>query len=194
MIGCVSDDPAGVLRLRPLAGAPLVAVALCAAAVTSASAQLLPADRPHLGTYAPFGGFRTANGVRSATVDFYALPQRGPETLFWGARREERRLGSTQVTWADSRSCPGLRGALERLETVPMPALNVPGLGGEPPVQLILDGGSTALWGMASSPDGGESDVVSASAQANSRFDAWIASFSTATQSCWRSEAPDVQP
>lgn len=102
--------------------------------------------------------------------------------------------GSAEVTWADSRSCPGLEGVLWSVTRISPPRWEVPGLtrarpkAGVRSIMLSSAPIKVEVWGRGLQ-GGGQPAEVSVSALGG-ELGQWATDAAAALSSCWSSQIP----
>ena len=88
----------------------------------------------------------------------------------------------SEVTWADTRTCPQARPLLASMRSIPVPRFAPVGSSEGPPI--VLDGISYTL---KSYSDHGQ---LTANTNVGTPVASWIEGAFTALEGCWRSQAP----
>jgi len=129
-----------------LAAIRTICLTLATAAILATPAAASEDDWPvlkgaRLDGLRPWSAFAVYRAESSTGVSLYL---RGAELV---ARRVEVRGAATTIDWASSRACPQLSMAAARMESLPVPRIEAPGVGrsprGGPP---RMDGDSYFLW------------------------------------------------
>ncbi|RZJ03586.1 MAG: hypothetical protein EON89_11010 [Brevundimonas sp.] len=101
-----------------------------------------------------------------------------------------------EVKWAASSQCAGLDQAVEGLERVGVPAVDVPLFGEHESDGLgstVKDGVSYTLWIRSPAWDGGgETRHLSATYSSFSALEAWYGAVTAAARDCWSPTPPDA--
>lgn len=103
-----------------------------------------------------------------------------------------RRLTGQAETWTTTERCPALSAALEGLEDLPIPRLDVPGLGRTPRgTAIALDGDSYFLWADGARWGGGaHAATLEVRAVNGSPLADWIDQTLTTAGGCWSAARP----
>ncbi len=121
----------------------------------------------------------------SETIEFLRGGAEGPggEVIL---RRTTRRLEDTpQVTWATSRTCPGVREAVARWDAMPMPAVVRPG----DAESLVLDGvGYTARFNGRYGAELGT--PMELSSNMGTPLSQWVSGTLSLLKPCWSDKRP----
>lgn len=110
----------------------------------------------------------------------------------WLARLESGRAEESQdVTWADSRNCPGLVAALESLERLSPVYPDIIGIGGENLANLLMDGATVILWTRyARAGDQNANVTLEVTGNLNSPAYDWWREARANLDGCWTREEP----
>lgn len=140
------------------------------------------------GAFAHYGG----RGERAYTrgVTLYASGA-GPGAALV-ARRVRAQGGPAYVDWTDSRRCPQLAQTARRLERLPMPGPDVPGVGPGAPPAAPDAGDSYMLWAGEARWRGGRSASLEVRGSDGSPLAAWMQAAFEALDGCWRLERPSL--
>jgi hypothetical protein len=138
------------------------------------------------GAFAHYGGRAEAAYTRGVTL--YAERQ-GAETVLV-ARRVRAQDGPAYVDWTDSRACPQLVEAARRLERLPMPGLDVPGVGAGAPAGPAADGDSYLLWADQARWRNGRGASLEVRGSDGSSLADWMQDAFRRLDGCWRLERP----
>lgn len=140
-------------------------------------------------------GVWVLTSIFSQPFDLPASVSRTP-TPRWVARRQTGRLEefSGEMTWADSRTCPALHGALWTLERLPLGNIDVAGVtpvrpsSGVASVMLPTHGPVVTVWAAGSQGDGAPINIR-ATAFGGPLVE-WFERSEMDLESCWSAEPP----
>lgn len=133
---------------------------------------------------AALGQFWTSNG-------FYAV--REPDgARRWIIRRAFGDLGGNKgLVWADSRTCPAVKTALEAMEALPPVRSEAPGLGVETLRPMPMDGIFHAFWNEGARTGAGQAAVaITIEGNMDSPVAEWWANAAAGLKACWTSQEP----
>ena len=106
------------------------------------------------------------------------------------AVRKASRTGSDAL-WASSKDCPALVDVLTRMEEIPAPRIDFPGIGESSSPNMVLDGVTYdlsvrwAIW-----DDNSIAYTLRMSGNVNSPLAAWTGTVEPALETCWTSNPP----
>lgn len=185
----------GALRtlLAPLAAS----AALAAPALLPGGASAAEDDWPILKSHRidglpPWGAFVVYPTAGASTgVSLYVLPaETGPAVL---TARRVRVAGEApaRIDWATGPACAALPAALARLEELPPPRIDVPGVGREARgSSVVADGASYFLWSSLAAYSGGAAGELEVRTVDGTPAAAWIDEALKAVEPCWSADAP----
>lgn len=110
----------------------------------------------------------------------------------WLARLESGRGEDRRdVSWADSRNCPGLVSALESLERLSPVYPDIIGIGGEDLPSLLMDGATVILWTRyARAGERNANVTLEVTGNLNSPAYDWWREVRATLDGCWTREEP----
>lgn len=158
-----------------------------AAAARAASRTILHRGaRPFatLDQVAALGQFWTSNSL-------YALRDAGGERR-WVIRRAFGDMGGNKgLAWADSRTCPAVKAALEAMEALPSIRPEAPGVGVEDWKPPPMDGIAHAFWNQgARTGPSGAAVAITIEGNMDSPVAAWWADAAMRLKGCWSEQEP----
>ncbi len=133
---------------------------------------------------AALGQFWTSNG-------FYAVRD-SDGGRHWVIRRAYGDLaGNKGLVWADSRTCPAVKSALEAMEALPAVRPEAPGLGVETLKPPPLDGIAHTFWNQGARTGPTEAAVeVTIQGNMDSPVAVWWAGAVERLKGCWKPDEP----
>ena len=133
---------------------------------------------------AALGQFWTSNSL-------YALRDAGGERR-WVIRRVFGDMGGNKgLVWADSRTCPAVKAALEAMEALPAVRPEAPGLGVEDWKPSGLDGVVHTFWNQgARTGSGGAAVEITIQGNMDAPVAVWWADATTRLKGCWSEREP----
>jgi hypothetical protein len=144
-------------------------------------------DVPPWGAFVVYPSF----GGPSVGVSLYMLrPENGPAVL--NARRVRVRGDlAARIDWASAKTCPALPAALAKLEDLPPPRIDVPGVGREPrEITVVADGSSYFLWSSLAAYSGGAIGELEVRTVDGTPAADWVDETLRALEPCWGSSEP----
>lgn len=184
--------------LRTILASLVATAALAAPVLAPQTAWAAEDDWPILKSHRidgvpPWGAFVVyrAAGQASTGVSLYLLaPEAGPAVLT--ARRVRvQGEGPALIDWAAADACPALPAALARLEELPPPRIDVPGVGRDIPASsMMADGASYFLWSSLANYSGGAVGELEVRTVDGTPAAAWIDETLKALAPCWGPAAP----
>lgn len=186
------------MRLLTMLILPVVVGGSASAQTTAATTATATAQDPRtaeLGHFPPVIVLEVRPALRltSETFSIYAPFDRPPReggTRFLAARRLTTGPGGDKIEWARISDCPGASEALEALERLQAPIVDVPTLGAEERVFPPPDGVTFALWSRWPKWPGAIGYELSLTSNLGTPLADWAQSFKTTMASCWTAEAP----
>lgn len=178
--------------LRIFVASLLATAALAAPALARAAEDDWPVLKSHrIDGTPPWGAFVVypPSGA-SVGVSLYLLaPKDGPAALT--ARRVQvQGEAPARIDWAFAPRCPALPDALARLEELPPPRIDVPGVGRESKASVVADGASYFLWSSLAAYSGGALGELEVRTVDGTPAAAWIDETLKALEPCWGPSAP----
>lgn len=165
-----------------------------------AQAQVEGGQRPdprtvELGHFPPVIVLEVRPALRPATETFsiYAPFDRPPNeggTRYLAVRRLTTGPDGDTIEWARASGCPGAVQALEALEHLPAPIIDVPTLGNEERFSPPLDGVTYRLWSRWPKWPGAIGYEVSLESNVGTPLAEWAQGFRATMEPCWTAHAP----
>lgn len=173
--------------------ASLTATAALAAPVLASAAE---DDWPILKSHRiegtpPWGAFVVyPQSGASVGVSLYLLaPKDGPAALTARRVRVEGEAAA-RIDWAAAPGCPALSAALAKLEELPPPRIDVPGVGRDAKGSVVADGASYFLWSSLAAYSGGAIGELEVRTVDGTPAAAWIDETLKALEPCWGPPRP----
>ncbi|PLR24280.1 hypothetical protein SGCZBJ_13445 [Caulobacter zeae] len=133
---------------------------------------------------AALGQFWTSNSL-------YALRDAGGERR-WVIRRAFGDLaGNKGLVWADSRTCPAVKAALEAMEALPPVRPEAPGVGVEDIKPPPLDGIAHSFWNQGARTGAkGAAVAITIDGDMDSPVAGWWSQAAASLKGCWKGDEP----
>jgi hypothetical protein len=131
---------------------------------------------------------------RSVTiVEVAPLPNARNERAYL-FRRTFRHGGESDISWADSRTCPGAIWVVEEAVKVPPPRVRVPGVEDPAAPDVITLTADGVAYGMSSGARYGSSfsGTIRFTSNVGTPLAAWVEESLRRLQPCWSSRPPQV--